>query len=147
MGNTHEPATQAISKRLSPTATVILKTNFVRPWRGILALPLLLAVAHNSFAGPARMWFSLSGYDPFRFALDQPSAKQPAAAQIEILGGKTGTLYLWGQPQTVTLSAPYSTLNSNTFRQLTSLSLQIDATGSSAAATEAPARSARFPAA
>ncbi|MFO0790576.1 MAG: autotransporter-associated beta strand repeat-containing protein [Pirellulales bacterium] len=85
-------------------------------------------------ASPARLWFSLSSYDPYRYSYSesQPNLQVP---QIEMLPGQDRTLYLWAQPQTMDRSANYSP--QNPFRQLTNLSLQVDASGTSAAATAA----------
>jgi autotransporter-associated beta strand protein len=99
-------------------------------WRCFLAVQIVLAAVGNSFAGSARMWLSLSSYDPFRYSINQPSSTQPQAPQLDLVSGQTGTLYLWGQPQTANRLADYS--SNNQFRQLVDLSLQIDAVGSSA---------------
>ena len=95
---------------------------------------LLYAASAN--AAPMKLWFSLSDQHPFQAAAGQPTATQPVAPTLSLKPGAVIDVYLWGQPQTMALNPPYNT-STNAFKQLVALSLDLTATGPSAAVTAA----------
>ncbi len=61
---------------------------------------------------------------------------QPVSPQLTLPVGGAGTLYLWAQPQTVNRDTPYSS-QTNPFRQLIAISMQLVTSGEAAEASGA----------
>ncbi|GAG90604.1 unnamed protein product, partial [marine sediment metagenome] len=74
-----------------------------------------------------RLWFSVSDTDPYQYSVQQPSSLESRTVEIAIDTGSVGAVHLWGQPQTEN-PGTYDP-NSNPFRQLQNLSLDVVSTG------------------
>jgi hypothetical protein len=100
----------------------------VRSARICIVVALVLLAAKSSPAGPVRLWFSVSNTDPYQFSAQQPTSLEPRTVEIDMETGSVGAVHLWGQPQTEN-PGDYDP-NSNPFRQLQNLSLDVVSTGS-----------------